>query len=207
MISQDRITTWRANRVRPAARIVSWVLLIAGILTLAYFAYILVSAAYFQARESRKLHHAVSEPAATEASPRVFAEGDVIGQIDVPRLGLSAIVVQGDTDDVLRRAVGHVPETVLPGQSGNIALAGHRDTIFRPLRNVEVGDTISLKTSAGDHFYRVTSTEVVPPTDIEVLQSRGENELTLITCFPFHYIGHAPNRFIVRALETGSFRK
>ncbi len=207
MISQDRITTWQTARVRPAVRIVSWVLLIAGVIALAYVAYVLVSAAYFRARESRKLRHAVSQPSATEASPRVMAEGDVIGQIEVPRLGLSAIIIQGDSDDVLRRAVGHVPETALPGQGGNIALAGHRDTIFRPLRDVKIGDTISLRTTAGDHSYRVTSTEVVPPTDIGVLQSRGENELTLITCFPFHYIGHAPNRFIVRALETGSFRK
>ena len=207
MISQDRITTWQTARVRPAVRIVSWVLLIAGVIALAYVAYVLVSAAYFRARESRKLHQAVSQPSATEASPRVMAEGDVIGQIEVPRLGLSAIIIQGDSDDVLRRAVGHVPETALPGQGGNIALAGHRDTIFRPLRDVKIGDTISLRTTAGDHSYRVTSTEVVPPTDIGVLQSRGENELTLITCFPFHYIGHAPNRFIVRALETGPFRK
>ena len=203
MISQDRVTTWQANRVRPAVRIVSWVLLIAGILALAYFAYVLVSAAYFQARESRKLRHAVSPPVAAPA-PRVVAEGDVIGQIEVPRIGLSAIVVQGDSDDVLRKAVGHVPETALPGQAGNIALAGHRDTIFRPLRDVKIGDTISLKTTAGDHSYRVTSTEVVPPTDIGVLQSRGENELTLITCFPFHYVGHAPNRFIVRAEEVAA---
>jgi len=203
MISQDRITTWQANRVRPAARIVSWVLLIAGIVALAYFAYVLVSAAYFQARESRKLRHAVSQPVVAPA-PRVVAQGDVIGQIEVPRLGLSAVVVQGDSDDVLRKAVGHVPETALPGEAGNIALAGHRDTIFRPLRDVKVGDTISLKTTAGDRSYRVTSTEVVPPTDVGVLESRGENELTLITCFPFHYVGHAPNRFIVHARETGT---
>lgn len=203
MISQDRITTWQANRVGPAVRIVSWVLLIAGIVALAYFAYVLVSAAYFQARESRKMRHAVSQPALAPAA-RVVAEGDVIGQIEVPRLGLSAIVVQGDSDDVLRRAVGHVPETPLPGETGNIALAGHRDTIFRPLRDVKVGDTISLKTTAGDRSYRVTSTEVVPPTDVGVLESRGENELTLITCFPFYYVGHAPNRFIVRAQETAA---
>jgi len=203
MISQDRIPTWQANRVRPAVRIVSWVLLIAGILALAYVAYVLVSAAYFQARESRKLRHAVSQPVVAP-TPRVVAEGDVIGQIELPRLGLSAIVVQGDSDDVLRKAVGHVPETALPGQAGNIALAGHRDTIFRPLRDVKIGDTISLKTAAGDHSYRVTSTEVVPPTDIGVLQSRGENELTLITCFPFHFVGHAPNRFIVRAEEVSA---
>lgn len=205
MIS-NRMESWQAQHVRPAVRVFSILLLIAGIAALAYVAYVLVSAAYFQARESRKLHHAMSEPmpaATPKAEARVVIEGDVIGQIDVPRIGLTAIVVQGDSDDVLRRAVGHVPETALPGQTGNIALAGHRDTIFRPLRDIQVGDVISLKTPVGDHAYRVNSTEVVPPTDIGVLQSRGENELTLITCFPFHYIGHAPNRFIVRAEEVG----
>ena len=202
MISMDRVGTWQGERVRPAVRALSTLLLIAGIVALGYVAYIVVSAALFQGHELRKLHRAISEPA-FEAAPRIVTEGDVIGQIEVPRLGLTAVVVQGDSDDVLRRAVGHVPETALPGQSGNIALAGHRDTIFRPLRDIQVGDVISLKTPTGEHAYRVNSTEVVPPTDIDILQSRGENELTLITCFPFHYIGHAPKRFIVRAEEIG----
>ena len=172
-----------------------------GVAALAYAAYVFASARYFRAIEASRLEHAVAQPGFM-LGPRVVAEGDVIGQIEVSRLGLSAIVVQGDSDDVLRRAVGHVPETALPGQSGNIALAGHRDTIFRPLRDIQVGDLVTLKTSFGDHIYQVNSTEVVPPTDVEVLQSRGNNELTLITCFPFHYIGHAPNRFIVRAREV-----
>jgi len=202
VIAMNRVGAWQAEHVPPAVRLLSTLLLIVGIVALGYVAYILVGAAYFQARESRKLYRATSEPA-VGAAPRIVAEGDVIGQIDVPRLGLSAIVVQGDSDDVLRRAVGHVPETALPGQSGNISLAGHRDTIFRPLRDIKIGDLISLKTPAGDYAYRVNSTEVVRPTDTDILQSHGENELTLITCFPFYFIGHAPNRFIVRAEEIG----
>lgn len=188
----------------PVAAMLNWAsycLLLTGVAALAYAAYVFTSARYFQAIETSRLEHAVAQPGFGLA-PRVVTEGDVIGQIQVSRIGLSAIVVQGDSDDVLRRAVGHVPETALPGQSGNIALAGHRDTIFRPLRDIQVGDIVALKTSFGDHTYQVSSTEVVPPTDIEVLQSRGDNELTLITCFPFHYIGHAPNRFIVRAREV-----
>ncbi len=205
MIS-NRTEIWQGQHVRPAVRGLSILLLVAGIAALAYVVFVLVSAVYFQARESQKFYRATSEPA-LEVAPRIVTEGDVIGQIEAPRIGLTAIIVQGDSDDVLRRAVGHVPETALPGQAGNIALAGHRDTIFRSLRNIQVGDTISLKTPDGDHDYRVISTKVVPPTDIGVLQSHSENELTLITCFPFHYIGHAPNRFIVRALETGHYRK
>jgi sortase A len=180
---------------------VSYCFLLTGVVALTYVAYILVSARYYEAIEMGKLEDAVVQPGGG-FGPRVVAEGDVIGQIQVARLGLSAIVVQGDSDYVLRRAVGHVPETALPGQTGNIALAGHRDTIFRPLRDIEVGDVVTLKTPFGNREYRVDSTEIVPPTDVDVLQSKGDNELTLITCFPFHYIGHAPNRFIVHAREV-----
>lgn len=185
-----------------ALRSLSLLLLAAGIVALGYVAYAWVSARNFQALESRKLERAVAQPERSP-DPRIVTEGEVIGKIEVPRLSLSAIIVQGDSDEVLRRAVGHVPETALPGQAGNIALAGHRDTSFRPLRDIRVGDRVTLRTVARDQTYQVVSTEVVSPTDIEVLQSRGENELTLITCFPFHYIGHAPDRFIVRARQVG----
>jgi sortase A len=99
--------------------------------------------------------------------------------------------------------VGHLAETALPGEMGNVVLAGHRDTFFRPLKGVQVGDAITLKTRDGDVTYEVESTRVVPPTDLSVLDSTGERTLTLITCFPFSYVGSAPNRFIVRARETG----
>lgn len=201
MISSSHTEKWRGVSIEPILRSVSLVLLIVGVAALGYVAYVIVNAQLFQAVESRKLQRVAAQPE-FRVEPRIVTEGDVIGQIEVPRLGLSAIVVQGDSDDILRRAVGHIPETALPGQTGNIALAGHRDTIFRPLRDVRVGDVITLKTSAGNRTYQVNFTEVVPPTDVEILQSRGENELTLITCFPFHYIGHAPNRFVVRAREV-----
>jgi sortase A len=104
----------------------------------------------------------------------------------------------------LQRAVGHIPETALPGEMGNVVLAGHRDTFFRPLREVRPGDVITLKTPDGSFQYRVESTAVVPPSDVRVLQASSERTLTLITCFPFHYVGPAPNRYIVRAREVGT---
>ena len=131
-------------------------------------------------------------------------EGGVIGEIDVPRLGIQTMVVEGDSNKILRRAVGHMPETPLPWESGNVALAGHRDSFFRPLRNVRSGDAITLKTVNGDFQYEVESTEVVPANDMHVLDASSGRTLTLITCFPFYYIGSAPNRFIVRAREIGS---
>ena len=125
---------------------------------------------WFQGIETSKFE-AVSAPAelrAVEAAP--IAEGGVIGEIEVPRLGLKAIVVQGDSEKLLRRAVGHLPETALPGEAGNVALAGHRDSLFRPLRNVRPGDTITLRTPDREFQYEVEWTAVVPPTAVRVIQ-------------------------------------
>ena len=129
----------------------------------------------------------------------VVVDGEVIGRIEIGRLGLSAIIVEGDSPSLLGRAVGHVPETAMIGQSGNTVLTGHRDTFFRPLRNIQAGDVITLETMSGEYRYEVESTAIVPPTATEVLQYSSSKELTLITCYPFYYVGPAPNRFIVRA--------
>jgi sortase A len=127
--------------------------------------------------------------------------------MEVPRLGLKAIFVQGDSPRILRRAVGHIPETALPGELGNVVLTGHRDTFFRALRNIQLGDEIKIKTLDGEFEYQVKSTEVVLPRDVQVLQPSGENTLTLVTCFPFYYVGAAPKRFIVRARQIGRLPK
>ena len=134
--------------------------------------------------------------------PHTLVEGDVIGEIQVPRLGLDAIVVQGDSSANLRRAVGHLTKSALPGERGNVTLAGHRDTFFRPLRDIRVGDEIQFKTPEQSFEYIVESIEVVAPTYIQVLEATTGHDLTLITCFPFHYVGPAPKRFIVRAREV-----
>jgi sortase A len=134
--------------------------------------------------------------------PHPFLDGEVIGEIQVPRLGLDAIVIQGDSAENLRRAVAHLPKSALPGESGNIALAGHRDTFFRPLRDIRLGDEIRFKTYARSFDYVVESIEVVEPRDMSVLESSSGHELTLLTCFPVYYIGPAPRRLVVRAREV-----
>jgi sortase A len=122
-----------------------------------------------------------------------------VGKINIPSVGLAAVVLEGDDAPTLRLGVGHIPGTAIPGTSGNVGLAGHRDTFFRPLRKIKVGDEIQFSTKAGTFVYRVASLRVVVPDAIEVLDSTKRPTLTLVTCYPFHYIGAAPKRFIVRA--------
>ena len=136
---------------------------------------------------------------ATVAAPE---NGGVVGRLEIARLGVSVMVVEGVDDSDLKRAVGHIPGTALPGEPGNVGIAGHRDTFFRPLRSIQRDDTITLSTLQGTYRYRVVSTKVVRPEDIQVLYPTGRDSLTLVTCFPFYYVGSAPKRFIVRAERT-----
>jgi sortase A len=168
-----------------------------GILALGYAGFVFADAHTYQALEMKKF-----KEAGRLAEPRSLVEGNVIGELQVPRLGISAMVVQGDSAANLRRAVGHITKSALPGEWGNVALAGHRDTFFRPLRDIRLGDEIRFKTRERSFEYRVESIEVVAPTDIRVLESATGHELTLLTCFPFHYVGPAPKRLVVRAQEV-----
>jgi sortase A len=181
-------------------RVASYFFLALGILALCYAGYVVLDADAYQAYEQAKFEDV--SPGQIP-SPRLV-EGGVIGEIQVRRLHLKAIVVQGSSHTILRRAVGHIPETALPGEPGNVALAGHRDTFFRPLRNIRLGDAITFKTAAGDFQYVVESTAVVAASEVGVLASSDGRTLTLITCFPFDYIGSAPNRFVVHARELPS---
>jgi sortase A len=133
------------------------------------------------------------------AGPASLLVGQPIGTLKIIRVGLSGVVVEGDEDSVLRRAIGHLPDTPLPWQPGNSALAAHRDTIFRPLKDVRLGDVLRLETPYGDFDYRVRETMIVKPEDLWVLDPTAVSMLTLISCYPFKYIGNAPERFIVRA--------
>ena len=125
--------------------------------------------------------------------------GSPIGRLEIPRIGLTAVVAEGDDEKTLKVAVGHLSDTPLPWQEGNSALAGHRDSFFRPLRHIQVGDDIHLTTVRGTLRYRVTRHNVVDPAELWVLNASPTAALTLITCYPFDYIGPAPRRFIVHA--------
>jgi sortase A len=188
---------------RRVLRAAYYVFLAVGIVALGYAGYAVLDGYWFQGVETSKFEtvSAPVEARAIEAAP--IAEGGVIGELEVPRLGLKAIIVQGDSAKLLRRAVGHLPETALPGEAGNVALAGHRDGLFRPLRDVRPGDSITLRTPDREFQYQVEWTAVVPPTAVRVIQQTSEPALTLVTCFPFYYVGAAPERFVVRARKIG----
>lgn len=176
-------------------------LLAFGIFALGYAGIVFADSHIYQAVEIQKFESTSPPP-----SPRILAEGDMLGELQVPRLGLDAIVVQGDSTADLRRAVGHLSESAIPGEWGNVALVGHRDTFFRPLRDIRLGDEIKFKTRERSFEYVVESIEVVAPTDIRVLETSTGHDLTLVTCFPFHFVGPAPKRFVVRAREVEAAR-
>lgn len=185
-------------------------LYVIGLAALGWYAGIHVVATLDQMSQNRTLERLRSERAVT--APRTPADvplapaprpkpepAALIGRVEIPRLGVSAIVREGVDDATLRRAVGHIPETALPGERGNAALAAHRDTFFRPLKQVRKGDRIQVTTPDGTHEYAVSETRVVDPEDVWVLDPTPQPTLTLVTCYPFNYVGSAPRRFIVRA--------
>jgi sortase A len=171
---------------------------------LGYCAFVLVDSWIFQWRArhefERQLTARPARPTAvTPATVAAIGADGLIGRIDIRRIGVSAVVFEGTDKVTLRRAVGHVSYTPLPGQRGNVGLAAHRDSFFRPLKDIRLSDIITLTTLGGEYRYRVVSTRVVKPTEVSVLSPTATEVLTLVTCYPFFFVGAAPDRFIVRA--------
>jgi len=197
-------------------------LLLVAALCLGFWGYVWLDAAWVQHRDNEILDTA-PDPAPTAALPAaqtdslgsfqaapatephpVAEEGSLVGRVEIPRLGVSAIILEGVESSTLRRGVGHIPDTPLPGSSGNVGLAAHRDSFFRALRDIRKNDTVKVKTLAGTYRYQVEWTRVVEPEQTEVLAAdiAAGPELTLVTCYPFNYVGSAPHRFIVRARQV-----
>jgi sortase A len=133
-----------------------------------------------------------------EPTPRP-ALGAVVARIRIADLGLDAVAVEGIDHDTLRHAVGHFPGTALPGEPGNASFAAHRDSFFRGLRDVTVGQQIDVETPRETYVYEVVEALVVEPTRVDVIDPRGGSDLTLVTCYPFDWVGPAPHRFVVHA--------
>jgi sortase A len=140
------------------------------------------------------------EPTLPPAPPAI---GSWLARFEAPSVRLSTTVLEGSDDGTLRGAAGHIEDTAFPGQAGNIGIAGHRDTIFRPIRHLHVGDPLLLTTTDRVFHYRISHTMVVNPSDVYVLDPTERPTLTLVTCYPFTFVGHAPQRFIVRAELVG----
>ena len=189
----------------PLGRILKWAqraLFACAVLLLGYCGFALVDAWIFQRRQSLDLDRLLRDRrAASEGAPAAATDG-LIGRMQIPRLRLSAVVFEGVDKTTLRRVVGHIPGTALPGEAGNVGLAGHRDTFFRPLKDLRVKDEIQFSTLSGDFKYEVESLIVVDPNNVGVLAPSNENVLTLVTCYPFYYFGPAPKRWIVRARQV-----
>jgi sortase A len=125
--------------------------------------------------------------------------GETFAKLSIPRLDSQWIVVEGADRQELRVGPGHLIQTALPGSRGNCVIAGHRDTQFRALQNVKMGEEISIEIEGRTFVYRVTDRRVVSPTDNHPLKPTTTSSLTLVTCYPFYYVGPAPKRFVIRA--------
>jgi sortase A len=178
-----------------------WLLLGIGLGCLGMYAFETVEARRFQAERAAEFARA-----AQAYAPITVRAGGLVGMLDVPRLKLTTPVIEGDDDTTLKRAVGHLPDTPLPWEGGNTAFAGHRDGLFRPLKDIQIGDEIHFRTSRDEFRYRVTGTSIVAPDDVSVLEKRSQPSLTLITCYPFYYVGNAPKRFIIHASRQDASR-
>jgi len=202
-----------SHRLVTGLRALEAVLVIVGLAALTWLGWTRLATARDQATWAHELETQIAarhsqqiatEPVADRAAPRprpvsTTPISQVVGRIELHRLGLWAIAREGTDPAILERAVGHIPGTALPGDPGNAGFAGHRDTFFRSLERVRAGDEIVVTTYSGRHRYVVRDTRVVSPRDVSVLDPTPGPTLTLVTCFPFRYIGSAPERFIVRA--------
>jgi sortase A len=203
-----RIARWAPHSTRPN-RFMRWsrdAFLTVGVLALGYNGFVLLDTKLYQAVEASRFQQQLENvrPPITSAErvrdlPIPPTPKGVLGRIEIARIGLAAMIAEGTDERTLRRAVGHIPGTSLPGQQGNVAIAGHRDTFFRALDNIHNDDEITLTTLDGTYRYLVDSTQVVAPEDTQVLDDSSDTILTLVTCYPFYFVGPAPKRFIVRA--------
>jgi sortase A len=185
-------------------RFVRWMrrfLFLTGTLAVAYVLLTLLHAKLYQQAADNTLDNQIyAEGQYKETLPGATPkEGDVLGRIEIPRLEVKVAILEGTTPQTLRLGVGHIEGTALPGESGNIGIAGHRDTYFRVLKDIRTGDEIRIQTATGLSRYQVDLVQIVAPSETGVLAASAGPAITLVTCYPFRFIGPAPERFVVHA--------
>ena len=186
------------RRRNPFLRAIEYVCWLAGGLAVLWFAFSYWERVHFQASEA----DAFANLPVTKAVADPLHPGELFGEISIPRLGMKDMIAEGVDSATLRHAVGHIPGTAAPGIPGTIGLAAHRDTFFRPLSHIRDNDLIVLDTQHGEYEYRVERFFVAAPSDVEVIGASSGSDLTLVTCYPFWYIGPAPKRFVVEAVRV-----
>jgi len=185
--------------------VVRYLFLSLGIACLGLYSYDYVERVLYQTYESREFDRTLDRGAAARMASHLTrrpSPTELIGRLSVPRLKLSAMVREGVDRKTLKLAIGHIPATALPGQAGNVGVAGHRDTFFRGLKDLKTGDEIQFSTLSGDFQYQVESLTIVQPDNAGALAPTSDHVLTMVTCYPFYYVGDAPQRFVVRARQT-----
>jgi sortase A len=193
---------------------------VGGIAAVGLWSLLSVSGAMGARRELQRFAAFQSAAALGESTPdqrlwsaaRVLAWRDTEGRqspvplavLRVPGIGLEVAVLEGTDDWTLNRAVGRIEGTANPGEAGNSGIAGHRDGFFRGLKDVRAGDALEIETRGAVHHYRVERTWIVQPDDVSVLDPTEVSAVTLVTCYPFYFVGSAPQRFIVRAVRIAA---
>ena len=183
--------------MRRTTRIFSWILILAGIALVAVGVRTVFLSYWGQSTPPPP------PPSIARSEPETYSPGDLIGSLSIPRLDARWTLYEGTGERELVRGPGHLEGTARPGSGGNCVIAGHRDTHFRALKDVRAGDDILLQSAKGNFRYRVTDVKVVYPSNTQLLQPVPGPTLTLVTCFPFYYVGPAPKRYIVRAEMVG----
>jgi LPXTG-site transpeptidase (sortase) family protein len=180
-------------------------LVFAGFGFLMFFAWSWTDSTVYQRTQKAAFVQKLAAPALPDAVEAVAADPKIVGKLEVPRLGISVMVRDGVDAVTLRRAAGRLPSSAFPGQAGNLVILAHRDTFFRPLRYIAQNDIVIVRTAQGSFTYQVVLTTVEAPESESWREVQTAPKLTLITCFPFYYVGPAPQRFIVtaRLVSTG----
>ena len=150
-----------------------------------------------ETEESEKME--TIEPEIRSEYPKTPEIGDLMGELIIPKLEASLPIIHGTDEDELEKGVGHFAQSVMPGENDNSVLSGHRDTVFRELGEVGKGDTLIVKTHSGTFTYKVRQVRIVDEDDRTVIVPKPRATLTVSTCYPFDYVGYAPDRFILVA--------
>ena len=202
METSHRSGAGRRGAAGSPLRFLEAALFTAAVIGLGLFAREMLGAWTFQRTAGARFDRAAARAETTGKQPSPDTAKDALARLEIPRLGLSKIVVDGADKKDLSHAVGRIPWGGVFGGTGTVGLAGHRDTHFRKLADVAVGDTLRVTTLAARYTYVVEDTRVVEPDDVEILAPTGRPRLALVTCYPFHYIGPAPHRYVVEAREV-----